>query len=182
MPDTAQLGGQGNVGHPGAALVDLIAHHLAVVGQHHHIPDSTQAQARLATRVAGYHHHRRPALDGNGSSCVNAPLEDVAAVADEVAAELRPAAGQARSMQRRRDRGISWARILDEQSSPTLLERLRRSARRLIDATGQAGRALAAGLMADGLSRRQIGRRLGVSHQRVSAMLSDSHRSSRSDR
>jgi photosystem II stability/assembly factor-like uncharacterized protein len=85
---------------------------------------------------------------------MTAPLEEVAAVSDEVAAEQRQAARQARSMQRRRDGGMSWARILDEQSSPTLLERLRHSARRLTEATGRAGRALAAGLIADGQSRR----------------------------
>src|SRR5437763_6152898 len=52
-------------------------------------------------------------------------LERVAAAADEVADEQRHVARQARSMQHRRDRGAPWTRILDEEASPTLLQRLR---------------------------------------------------------
>jgi DNA-binding NarL/FixJ family response regulator len=103
----------------------------------------------------------------------------VAAAADEVADEQREVARQARFMQRRRDRGTPWSRILDEQPSPTLLARLRRSLRTLTDATGRASRTLIAGLIFEGESRRQIARRLGVSHQRVSAMMR--RRSDRSD-
>jgi DNA invertase Pin-like site-specific DNA recombinase len=108
-------------------------------------------------------------------------LEGLAAAADEVADEQRQVAQQARSMQRRRDRGVSWARILDEEPSPTLLERLRRSGRRLTEAAGRASRTLIAGLSVEGESRRQIARRLGVSHQRVSAILNHTRRSSRPD-
>src|SRR5207248_5223900 len=52
-------------------------------------------------------------------------LERVAAAADEVADEQRHVARQARSMQHRRERGAPWSRILDEEASPTLLQRLR---------------------------------------------------------
>jgi hypothetical protein len=112
---------------------------------------------------------------------MDASLEGVAAAADEVADEQRQVARQARSMQHRRDRGVSWARILDEQPSPTLMERLRCSYTRLSDATGRASRMLAAGLHFEGESLRKIAGRLGVSHQRVSALLNSTRRSSPSD-
>jgi transcriptional regulator with XRE-family HTH domain len=118
---------------------------------------------------------------GDGSRSTDASLEGVAAAADEVADEQRQVAEQARSMQRRRDRGVSWARILDEEPSPTLLARLRHSGRRLTEAAGRASRTLIAGLSVEGESRRQIARRLGVSHQRISAILNHTRRSSRPD-
>ena len=113
----------------------------------------------------------------NGSRSMDASLEGVAAAADEVADEQRQVARQARSMQQRRDRGASWARILDEQPGPALMERLRRSGRRLTEATGRASRALVAGLTVEGESRRKIARRLGVSHQRVSTIMKSTRRS-----
>jgi hypothetical protein len=101
-------------------------------------------------------------------------LDGVAAAADEVADEQRQVARQARSMQRRRERGVSWGTILDEQPSPGLLQRLRESSRKLLESTGRASRVLAAGLIAEGESRRRVAQRLGVSHQRISAMLNSS--------
>ncbi|MCA1847094.1 MAG: hypothetical protein LC792_28665 [Actinobacteria bacterium] len=98
-------------------------------------------------------------------------LDEVAAAADEVADDQRRVARQARTMQRLRDRGWSWGRILDREAAPGLLESLRRSIRRLTTATGRLAQTLAAGLTAEGESRRRIGRRLGVTHQRVSAMV-----------
>lgn len=98
-------------------------------------------------------------------------LDEVATAAEEVARDQRVIARRARSMQRRRDAGWSRARILDAEAAPSLLGLLRRSARRLTRVTGGLARALAGGLHAEGMSRRQIGRRLGVTHQRVSAML-----------
>jgi DNA-binding NarL/FixJ family response regulator len=118
---------------------------------------------------------------GDGSRSKDASLEGVAEAADEVADEQRHVAQQARSMQRRRDRGVPWARILDEEPSPTLLARLRRSGKRLTEAASRASRTLVGGLMLEGESRRQIARRLGVSHQRVSAILNHTRRSNRPD-
>lgn len=102
---------------------------------------------------------------------MSAALEELADAADEVAAEQRMVARKARSMQRLRDRGWSWTRILDAENAPGLLEMLRRSATRLAGMTSGLAKTLAAGLRAEGQSRRQIGGRLGVSHQRISAML-----------
>jgi DNA invertase Pin-like site-specific DNA recombinase len=113
---------------------------------------------------------------GNEPGSMDSSLEGVAEAAEEVADQQQQVARQARSMQQRRDRGVSWARILDEQPSPTFLERLRQSCRRLTDATGRASRTLVAGLIVEGESRRKIARRLGVSHQRVSAILNTARR------
>jgi hypothetical protein len=118
---------------------------------------------------------------GDGSRSSDGSLEGVAEAADEVADEQRQVARQARSMQDRRDHGASWAKILDAEPSPTLLERLRRSCIRLSDATGRASRTVAAGLNFEGESLRKIASRLGVSHQRVSAMLNSTRRSRPSD-
>ncbi|MEW6473977.1 MAG: hypothetical protein AB1679_17135 [Actinomycetota bacterium] len=107
---------------------------------------------------------------------MDSTLEEVAAAADEVADDQRRVARRARTMQRQRDRGWSWASILDREAMPGLLELLRRSARRLTGATARLGRTLAVGLSEEGESRRRVGRRLGVTHQRVSAMLKGEHR------
>ncbi len=104
-------------------------------------------------------------------------LEELTAAADEVADDQRRVARRARTMQRQRDEGWSWGRILDREPSPGLLELLRRSGRRLSGATGRFAESLAAGLTAEGESRREVGRRLSVTHQRVSAMLKGERRS-----
>ena len=103
-------------------------------------------------------------------------LEEVANTADEVAADHRSVARHARQMQRQRDRGWSWTRILDEQRPPGLLELLRRAGQRTSKVTSSVSVSLAAALSAEGHSHRQIARRLGVTHQRVSAMLNGSRR------
>ena len=100
-------------------------------------------------------------------------LDEVAAAADEVADDQRHVARRARAMQRRRDAGWSWARILDWEPEPGILELSRRSVRRLSDAVGGLAQTLASGLSAEGETRRQIGRRLTVSHQRITAMLKE---------
>jgi len=57
-----------------------------------------------------------------------------------------------------------------------LLELLRRSARRLVESVGELAQALARGPTGEAESRRQIARRLGVTHQRISAMLHQDRR------
>ena len=99
------------------------------------------------------------------------PLEDVAEAADQVADEQRRVARQARTMQRQRERGWSWERILDRGAAPGILAILRSSARGVGEALGLLSHTLAKGLASEGASRRGIAARLGVTHQRVSAML-----------
>ena len=98
-------------------------------------------------------------------------LEDVAAAADAVAEDQRHIARDARRLQRQRDRGSSWAAVLDSDGASELLRRLRHSARRLGELSARTAETFARGLAEEGESRRQIARRLEVSHQRISAIL-----------
>lgn len=98
-------------------------------------------------------------------------LEAVAAVAEQVAEDQRLVARQARAIQRQRSRGRLWAEILDRQSAPHLLDRLRRNRRSLGAAATSLSQALARQLAREGESRRQIARRLGVTHQHVTNLL-----------
>lgn len=98
-------------------------------------------------------------------------LDEVADAADAVADDQRSVARQARAMQRLRDRGWSWSKILDNEASPGLLTLLRRSTRTLASALATLAHTVAHSLAAEGESRRRIAQRLGVTHQRVSAML-----------
>jgi hypothetical protein len=100
-------------------------------------------------------------------------LEEVAAAADEMANEQREIARTARQLQRRLDRGQSWAAVLDREPFSGLVSRLRSSTQRLAQTTGRFVVAVAAGLQREGESHRSIARRLGVSHQRVTTMLND---------
>ena len=99
------------------------------------------------------------------------PLEALAAGADEIADDQRRVARTARSMQRRREAGWAWTKILDAERGPGLVELMRRSGQRLRQETGQFVVLLTEQLTREGESRRQIARRLGVTHQRVSAVL-----------
>lgn len=98
-------------------------------------------------------------------------LEQVAVAADQVASDQRAIARQARTMQRQRARGLSWSQILERQPSPGIVERLRESRRLLSAATASLTSALAIALTSEGETRRQVARRLGVTHQRVNALV-----------
>lgn len=98
-------------------------------------------------------------------------LEEVAAAADQVAADQKAIARQARAMKRQRERGWSWSRVLERQPSPDIVALLRSSRRQLGSATAAFVSMLAAALAEEGETRRQIAARLGVTHQRVSALL-----------
>lgn len=111
---------------------------------------------------------------------MHAALEELAESADAVADDQRRVARRARAMQRQRERGRSWAEILDRESEPRLLGLLRGNTRRLAEATGRLAHALAHGLVREGESRRQVARRLGVTHQRISAILRHSPHAARS--
>jgi predicted XRE-type DNA-binding protein len=98
-------------------------------------------------------------------------LEEVATAAEEVARDEREVARRARAMQRKRERGWTWARILDDDAQPSVVELVRRSAQRATEAKTRLSTVLARELSAEGLSRRQLARLLQVTHQRVSALL-----------
>jgi hypothetical protein len=104
-------------------------------------------------------------------------LETIAAEADAVADDQRRVARDARTMQRRLERGWSWSRVLGDEQPVHILERARASSKRLVGLTGHLGLTIARALAGEGESRRRIASRLGVSHQRVTAMLRSRARS-----
>lgn len=74
-------------------------------------------------------------------------------------------------MQRRRERGWTWTEIAERERLSDLVELLRDSWRMLASATTVITAVLATALSSEGHTRRQISRHLGVTHQRVSAVL-----------
>jgi hypothetical protein len=103
-------------------------------------------------------------------------MEAVANTADEAADTERAIAREARSMQTLRDKGRSWASILEGDGASTIFELLRRGARLAVEALSAFSSVVAQELSDEGASRRQIARLIGVSHQRVSAILGRRHR------
>jgi hypothetical protein len=101
-------------------------------------------------------------------------LEDLAVTAERTAAEQLQLARSARRLSEERRRGWSWAAILAAESHPSVLHLLGSSLHRVGMSSSRFRRAVAAALASEGHSTRQIASRLGVSHQRVSAMLSRS--------
>src|SRR4051794_39807079 len=97
-------------------------------------------------------------------------LDHVADTAEEAAGEHRQAAEIARDAARgHRNNTLDEAGTT--RSVRRVLDLLSRSTEHLPAAAGGLRRAWAAALAEDGLSIRQIGERLGVPHQRVSALL-----------
>ena len=98
-------------------------------------------------------------------------LEDVAKSADDAADAERAVAEHARSLQKQRDRGLSWSTILERDDAPGVFELARHGARLSIAALSAFSSLVAEQLSEEGASRRQIARAIGVTHQRVSAIL-----------
>lgn len=102
---------------------------------------------------------------------MDSDLEQVATAVETAADDQRRVARRARLMQRRRERGWSWAKVLEADGSPGSAELLRRSARRVTISTGLLAATLARNLHGEGSSYRVIAHLLGVSHQRVGALI-----------
>lgn len=101
-------------------------------------------------------------------------LHQIAEAADETARDQQRVSRRARSMSRQRLLGWSWSKILERERQPGLLVLMDRSARRLNEVTGRFRTALAQALVVEGFSTRQIAKIFGVTHQRISAMLTRS--------
>jgi hypothetical protein len=99
-------------------------------------------------------------------------LREVAEVADDVADEQRRLAGRAEALRRAHRSGRTWSELIDGGRTDALLGPLRQGVRRLAAAVSQLQAALARALFAEGVSTREIGRRFGVSHQRISSLMS----------
>jgi predicted XRE-type DNA-binding protein len=101
-----------------------------------------------------------------------ATLVDVAERAESAADEQRQVARQARQAARQARRGATWSDLTDSGVLPSIWRSLSDAAGQLAQLTGALRSAVARALVAEGLTTRQIGQRFGVSHQRISALLS----------
>jgi hypothetical protein len=98
-------------------------------------------------------------------------LRHLAESAEKTLAEQQVIAHSARAMAEERRRGRSWAAILAGVGQPSILTLLGSSLRRLSQTSSRVRTGVATALANEGLSTRQIAAHLGVTHQRVSAML-----------
>jgi hypothetical protein len=96
-------------------------------------------------------------------------LEEAADAAEATAREQRQAAALARRMVRRGD--ANNPRAATAEQLIRLIALLDTGRARLAGASGRLRRAWVRAMASDGLSRRQIGARLGISHQRATALL-----------
>jgi DNA-binding transcriptional regulator LsrR (DeoR family) len=106
-----------------------------------------------------------------GSDGLSAVLDQLAESAETTSAEHRMIAASARALSEEHRAGRSWAAILAGGGQPALLVLLGSSLQRLSQTSSRVRTAVAAALMEEGLSTREIAAHLGVTHQRVSAML-----------
>jgi len=109
-------------------------------------------------------------MGGDGDS-LTAALDDLAEKAERTSAEQQLIADSARAMTAEYRRGRSWAAILGGEGQPSVLTLLGSSLRRLSQTSSRVRAAVASALVKEGLSTRQIAAHLGVTHQRISAML-----------
>jgi hypothetical protein len=98
-------------------------------------------------------------------------LQRAADSAEETAREQQALARRLRTVQRQRDRGMTWGEVLDRGAAAEALSLLRRSAARVTSSLRALSQTIVRGLAAEGESRRKIAARLGVTHQRITAMI-----------
>lgn len=109
-------------------------------------------------------------LEPNGDLALEA-LGALSEAAQASADELRSINDDIDTMRRRRSRGWSWRRIMASMDSPNALSAITGVAVRLGSACGEFRRSLAQTLRAEGMRTAEMGSLLGVSRQRVSALL-----------
>ena len=95
---------------------------------------------------------------------------EVADIAEGVAAEQKQLARDARALDRQQRRGASWRQLTADRSLRNLFDLLASSTKQLLEVTGLLRTAAVTALAHEGMSLRQIASRLGVSHQRLSAI------------
>jgi|GEM_PF-5062247 len=107
---------------------------------------------------------------GPGANDPGVALTEVAEVAEEVADAQRRVAREARAAARARRNGATWSQLVESGKVQRLLGSLGAGAARLARAAGRLRAAVLGGLSKEGWTTRRIGARLGISHQRVSAL------------
>jgi hypothetical protein len=112
-----------------------------------------------------------PDLVGGDEDSLGAALDHLAESAERTSAEQQLIADSARAMTEEHRRGRSWAAILSGEGQPSVLGLLGSSLRRMSETSSRVRAAVASALVKEGLSTRQIAAHLGVTHQRISAML-----------
>jgi hypothetical protein len=108
---------------------------------------------------------------GGDVDSLTAALNHLAENAERTSAEQQLIADSARAMTEEHRRGRSWAAIMAGEGQPSVVSLLGSSLRRLSETSSRVRAAVAATLVKEGLSTRQIAAHLGVTHQRISAML-----------
>ena len=103
---------------------------------------------------------------------VGAALDEVAETAEAVADEQLKLAAAARVGAEDARQGAGWAETVSSGLPQRLLDSLSSGVNSLRSAASRLRSAMIVGLAADGQTRRQIGNALGISHQRVTALLS----------
>lgn len=99
-------------------------------------------------------------------------IREVAEAAETTAREQTRVAAIARRIADQRQAGVPWVAITQKGAIRALIDSLGAGAIRLRGAGAKLRRAWARGLLNEGLTTRQVGQRFGISHQRVSALLS----------
>ena len=106
--------------------------------------------------------HDDPALEA---------LTTLSEVASASADELNIVGGELSSMEQRRRRGWSWRRILSSGASASLLSDVARIVATLGGASGAFRRTVTQALQKEGMQIKDIASLLGVSRQRISAVI-----------
>lgn len=101
----------------------------------------------------------------------SAAFEEAADTLDRASVETGAAAGRVRRLRRQRASGSPWREVLGQGVARNLLEEIGGAAARVASAAGQLRRAIVHALLGDGLRVKQIADTLGVSHQRISRVL-----------
>lgn len=99
-------------------------------------------------------------------------LQHVARAAEDAAEEQRDIARRARALSRARRRGATSVELVEAGAVSVIIAGIRANARRLSAAARHLQAAIVTALSRDGLTTREIGRLIGVSHQHVSALSS----------
>lgn len=103
-----------------------------------------------------------------------AVMDEVAATADAVAADQLRLAESARAMARRWRDGRSWSDLSERGAVREIVSGLMSGASAVSVAVARLRESLFKALVAEDWTIRRVGRHFGVSHQRVSSMLSRS--------